>query len=118
LAARRPSTTSASSSSFTGGGSKDELDTSNWLHKAGSVLDKDDLAHAYAARYSTRGQVLLYFGADRTANDGDSQIGFLVLQGHGRPAVPPTSHNPNPAARFVGDRLGLSLRYSKPRQSQ
>jgi hypothetical protein len=46
---------------FTGGGSKDDLDITQWLHKDGATPDKDDLAHGYAARYADH----LYFGADR-----------------------------------------------------
>ena len=64
---------------FTGGGSKDDLNTSSWQWKDGSVPPKDDLAHAYAVRYASG---LLYFGADRTANNGDSQIGFWFFRGN------------------------------------
>jgi hypothetical protein len=91
---------------FTGGGSKDDLDTSNWLHKTGSVPDKDDLAHAYAARYSTAsGQVLLYFGADRIANDGDSQIGFWFFRATVGPQADGTF---GPGVHTDGDLLILS----------
>src|SRR6266550_3622924 len=50
---------------FTDGGSKDDLNTTSWQWKNGSVPDKDDLAHGYAARYASG---FLYFGADRIAN--------------------------------------------------
>lgn len=62
---------------FTGGGSKDDLDTTQWRSSAGSVPDKDELQHAFAARYANGN---LYFGADRIANNGDSQIGFWFFQ--------------------------------------
>jgi len=103
------STSSASSSShendgdlnatiFQGGGSKDEQPIANWLWKdgAGGLPDKDNLLHAYAARYtipSNAGCVgdegltdgtdectLIYFGSDRFANDGDATQAFWFLQ--------------------------------------
>lgn len=61
---------------FTQGGSKDDLDTTNWLHKTGSSPDKDELLDAFAARYGD----ILYFGADRTANNGDAVMGFWFFQ--------------------------------------
>ena len=80
---------------FTGGGSKDPQDISDWAWKDGGGLpDKDNLLHAYAARYVVDASTtcpngsdpitgkctLLYFGADRFANDGDAQMGFWFLQ--------------------------------------
>lgn len=62
---------------FTQGGSKDDLDTTNWVHTSGSTPDKDELLNAYAARYGTN----LYFGADRNANNGDAVMGFWFFQG-------------------------------------
>jgi hypothetical protein len=61
---------------FTTGGSKDDLDTTQWRHTAGSVPDKDQLTHAYAARYDDT----LYFGANRFITNGDAQIGFWFFQ--------------------------------------
>jgi hypothetical protein len=69
-----------SSSIFTGGGSKDPNDVSAWLWKdAGGLPDKDNLRHAFAARYSSTDE-LLYFGSDRFDNSGDAQQGFWFLQ--------------------------------------
>jgi hypothetical protein len=86
---------------FTGGGSKDPSDISEWLWKDGSVPDKDDILHGFAARYSAPADPdspqdpadtacpvnapattceLLYFGADRLDASGDSQIGFWFFQ--------------------------------------
>jgi len=70
---------------FTGGGSKDEQDITQWLWKDGSVPDKDDLIEAFAALYtptsgSRNGHKILYFGANRLAVNGDAQIGFWFLQ--------------------------------------
>src|SRR6266446_9065777 len=98
-------TDGANASIFTGGGSKDDLDTTNWNWKDGSVPDKDNLAHAYAARYSSSGNVYLYFGADRTANNGDSQIGFWFFLGSVAPVAGGTF---GPAAHTNGDILVLS----------
>lgn len=66
---------------FTGGGSKDIHDITQWLHKNGSVPDKDDLTNAYAAAYvNAAGEVIVIAGADRFANNGDAMLGFWFLQ--------------------------------------
>ena len=66
---------------FTSGGSKDTNDVSSWRWTTGAVPDKDDLDNAFAARYTgSTGAQLLYFGSDRFANNGDSQMGFWFLQ--------------------------------------
>jgi hypothetical protein len=77
---------------FTGGGSKDQQDISSWKCKDGSVPDKDEILHGFAARYTadidsdrvppglTDDETILYFGADRFDNSGDAQIGFWFLQ--------------------------------------
>jgi hypothetical protein len=77
-----------------GGATKDINDLPSWLWKETaqtSVQDKDDIEHAYAAQYvkdksgtgeqcgtfgPTANCVLLYFGADRFSNSGDSVMGF------------------------------------------
>jgi hypothetical protein len=72
---------------FTGGGSKDPQDVSNWAWKdgAGGLPDKDNLLHSFAARYapssgSYAGHDLLFFGSDRYDNSGDAQQGFWFFQ--------------------------------------
>ena len=70
----------APASIFTQGGSKDIRDVSDWRHTDGSVPDKDDITNAYAAAYNVGGDQVIYFGADRFANNGDSQIGFWFFQ--------------------------------------
>jgi hypothetical protein len=71
---------------FTGGGSKDPQDVSNWAWKdAGGLPDKDNLLHSFAARYSPSsgpeaGHDLLFFGSDRLDNSGDAQQGFWFFQ--------------------------------------
>jgi hypothetical protein len=73
---------------YTQGGSKDERDisaagitTNFWQHGFNSVPGKDDLVHAFAKEYLTQsGDKLLYFGATRLVNDGDSSIGFWFFK--------------------------------------
>jgi hypothetical protein len=78
---------------FTQGGSKDINDVSEWRHTDGNVPDKDDITNAYAAGYinpnnvSHNGQVvhqagdlIIYFGLDRFANNGDAFAGFWFFQ--------------------------------------
>jgi hypothetical protein len=70
-----------SASIFTGGGSKDPQDISNWAWKnAGGLPDKDNLLHGFAARYTTNEGEVLYFGSDRNDNSGDAQQGFWFFQ--------------------------------------
>ena len=81
-----------SSSIFTGGGSKDPQDITNWAWKnAGGLPDKDNLLHAFAARYSLPPDSthcpstdptceVIFFGSDRYDNSGDAQQAFWFLQ--------------------------------------
>jgi len=74
---------------YTTGGSKDILDVSNWKYTSGSVPDKDEITHAFAAAYSVNvgggegggtPHTWIFFGADRLADNGDSNIGFWFFQ--------------------------------------
>jgi len=73
---------------FQGGGSKDDLDITQWLWKPGEPLDKDDITDAYAAAYSNTtdtgnnnvGDLIIYFGLDRFSTAGSAQVGFWFLQ--------------------------------------
>jgi len=65
---------------FTGGGSKDISEISEWKYETGNVPDKDDILDAYAAAYDVNGSLTIYFGADRFANNGDAQIGIWLFQ--------------------------------------
>src|SRR6266516_3222309 len=84
---------SRNASLFVGGGSKDPLNVDQWAWKdgAGGLPDKDNLEHAFAARYNVAGVAgtdcvvgttcdVLYFGSDRFDNSGDAQQGFWFLQ--------------------------------------
>jgi uncharacterized repeat protein (TIGR01451 family) len=65
---------------FIGGGSKDINDIDEWAWTTGNVPDKDDILNAYAAAYDDNGKLIIYFGLDRYANNGDAQVGFWFLQ--------------------------------------
>ncbi|HET9564071.1 MAG TPA: SpaA isopeptide-forming pilin-related protein [Mycobacterium sp.] len=71
---------------FQTGGSKDINDIPQWRYTGGSVPDKDELTNAYAAMYvgpagsGLAGHQIIYFGADRFANNGDSVIGFWFFK--------------------------------------
>jgi len=94
----------AGDSIFTGGSTKDIFDPQNsWLWRqtsTTSVQDKDDIEHAFAAQYnvdksaagescgtgannqpiSTANCVLLYFGATRFSNSGNTTMGFWFFK--------------------------------------
>jgi uncharacterized repeat protein (TIGR01451 family) len=67
---------------FSGGGSKDVNDVTQWLHSATDVApDKDEILNAFAAAYrAADGDLIIYFGLDRFANNGDAQVGFWFFQ--------------------------------------
>ena len=74
---------------FTTGGSKDFNDVSSagitsnhvWAFTTTSTPDKDTLTNGYAASYTgTNGDVILVFGAERFAVNGDSNIGIWFFQ--------------------------------------
>ena len=80
---------SSADDNFTGGGSKDVRDISSagittnfWQNTTATPPDKDDIEHAFAASYTAagNGDLLIYFGADRFSNNGDSAIGFWFFQ--------------------------------------
>jgi hypothetical protein len=86
---------------FTGGGSKDDLNTTGWKHKNGSTPDKDELLNGYAARYEDN----VYFGADRFDNSGDAVMGFWFFQ---QEVVPQPGGSFGPGQHEDGDILVLS----------
>jgi hypothetical protein len=68
---------------YTGGGSKDFNDINSWGQVAkGTGPPKDDIQHAYAAKYvnPTNSHSLLVFGGDRGTNNGDANLGFWFFQ--------------------------------------
>lgn len=76
-----PDVPATDASYFTGGGSKDPLDVPGWKYNANGAPAKDEITDAYGAAYlNSSGQKVIYFGADRIDNSGDSQIGFWFFQ--------------------------------------
>jgi len=65
---------------FWKGGSKDDSDITDWAFRTASPQPKDDFTNGYAAAFESEGDLLIYFGADRYANNGDMYIGFWFLQ--------------------------------------
>lgn len=65
---------------FTGGGSKDVRDISQWGSTTGEPPDKNDIEHAFAAAYNVNGDLVIYFGLDRYSTDGDSAMGFWFFK--------------------------------------
>jgi hypothetical protein len=68
---------------FTGGSTKDHNDLTQWNHTLKKPSPpKDDITDAYAAAYvdPDDDHLIVYFGMDRFANNGTSQIGFWFFQ--------------------------------------
>ena len=89
---------------FTGGSTKDDLNTSGWNWTTGSVPDKDNIEHAFAASYEKNGHTFVYFGLDRYANNGDAFTGFWFFRGGVGPVAGGTFSGPHQ----VGDLLVLA----------
>lgn len=98
---------------FTGGGSKDLNDVPAWAHTTGDVApDKNEITNAFAVAYRSArdtgktnvGDLLVYFGLDRYANNGDAQVGFWFF----RDAVGMRSDGTFSGRHRVGDVLVLS----------
>src|SRR3954447_13923624 len=73
---------SADKTFFSGGGSKDTNDLSQWGWSANDVApDKDQLTDTYAASYvDSTGHTIVNFGADRYDTSGDANVGFWFFQ--------------------------------------
>jgi hypothetical protein len=93
-----------------GGQSKDGDDIPAWRHKDGNVPDKDNITNAYAAAYTQGGDTFVYFGMDRFATQGSSNVGFWFLQDDVAPipGTPPGSTSTFSGQHEVGDILVLS----------
>lgn len=66
---------------FIGGNTKDHLPISGWQHTSGASPDKGEILNAYAAKaIEDGGDQILYFGMDRYAVDGSTDIGFWFFQ--------------------------------------
>lgn len=63
------------------GGRKDIQDVEDWGWKYSSGFpDKDEITNAYAGAYIDDSNLIVYFGADRFANNGDAFLGFWFFQ--------------------------------------
>jgi hypothetical protein len=98
---------------FTGGGSKDLNDVTDWRHTTGDVApEKNEITHAFAVAYRSArdtgktdvGDLLFFFGLDRFANNGDAQVGFWFF----RDAVGMAGGGSFSGKHRVGDILVLS----------
>ncbi len=70
-------------SAFTGGGSKDINNVASWSCKSESnTTDKGDIQNAYAAVANdpVTGNLLLYFGLEKNAPNGNNNMGVWFLQ--------------------------------------
>ena len=74
---------------FSGQSNKDIQDVGQWLYDSASVTpDKNNITHAYAKAYrvdvdpsaGTEDHLVIAFGADRFANNGDAALGFWFFQ--------------------------------------
>lgn len=86
----------ASTDSFTGGGSKDPNPISQWAYSSSPTPNKDTLNAGYAAAYESNGDFLLIFGADRASPSGDANIGIWFFQ---------NSVGPNGSGGFTGSHM-------------
>ncbi len=89
---------------YTGGSTKDDLNTTGWKWTTGSVPDKDNIEHAFAVSYDKNGHAFVYFGLDRYANNGDAFTGFWFFKG----GVGPVAGGTFSGAHQVGDLLVLA----------
>lgn len=72
---------------FSGQSNKDIQDVNAWLYDNARVTpDKDNISHAYAKAYRVQvngtgpAHLVIDFGADRLANNGDAALGFWFFQ--------------------------------------
>lgn len=110
---------------YTGGSSKDFRDLNVWQNVArGTGPDKDDIQHAYAAKYfinnaasCNNGHEVIVFGGERPTSHGDANIGFWFFQNPVFAAngqfldcdpTDPSCTNPQPARHENGDVFVLS----------
>lgn len=116
----------ADSSVFTTGGSKDVNDISEWQYtEAKPTPDKNNILHAFAAVYlqddpalplppgdddNNFGDIILYYGLDRLANNGAADVGFWVFTDPVNEAPDGTFVDDlgNPSVHSDGDVLILS----------
>ena len=97
---------------FTGGGSKDDIDVPSWRHTPGSSPDKAEILNAYAAAYlatdgndpGTDPDLVIYFGSDRFAVNGSTNVGFWFT----KQTIAPVAGGTFSGVHETGDTLVLS----------
>jgi len=117
---------SATDRVFFQGGSKDVYDVDQWKYSEGSTPDKNEITNAYAAAYNNptdvcvtagvagdcaegqtpvheAGDLIVYFGLDRFANDGDALAGFWFFQGE----VSLTEPSNQDTGDFIGNHVAM-----------
>lgn len=82
---------------FIGGASKDHLAIEGWQHTSGASPDKAEILNAYAAKAINGTDQILYFGVDRYAVDGSTDIGFWFFK---------NAVVANPDGTFTGSHVG------------
>ena len=72
----------ASDTVFTGGGSKDVNDVTQWQNQMSAVSPlKNEIGHAFAAAYTgTNDHLWVYFGLDRSGAGGNAATGFWFFK--------------------------------------
>jgi hypothetical protein len=66
---------------FSGLSNKDIDEVNTWVYDNAKLTpDKDNITNAYAKAYSINNHLVLYFGADRFANNGDAALGFWFFR--------------------------------------
>lgn len=97
---------------FTGGGSKDDLDVPSWQHTPGSSPDKAEILNAYASAYlapdgsdpGTASDLVIYFGSDRYSQNGATNVGFWFT----KQQIAPIAGGGFSGVHEAGDTLVLS----------
>jgi hypothetical protein len=73
----------ATDTGFTGGGSKDVNDVTQWQNQMAAVSPlKNEIGHAFAAAYNdpSNDHLLVYFGLDRSGSGGNAATGFWFFK--------------------------------------
>ena len=83
---------------------KDNEDIDAWnCDDANKVTDKGDITNAYAALYDDGGDRILYFGMEKTTDNGDNNVGLWVLQDGSVACDPNGTLEPGSGEPFQGN---------------
>ena len=102
----------ANDDTFTGGSTKDDINTSSWLWKTAKASQaKNDITHAFAAAYTDpdNNHTLAYFGLNKWEADGDNFVGFWFFKNQiGRTGAGTPPGSPFSGVHAIGDILVLA----------